>query len=840
MESMKTTNSSSATESSANFDGKDKDDIDLNDLELFYYQEDKTPSYITKAQDYLKRVRQEKADEEAVEKDSMLIPTGGIIEISTDKKIRDSLKVPIKFDGYQRFKVEQYFNKDGEAFVELRPIAEDDKIIQDQGRFYLKQDLMEIPTDSRIVYIREAKQEAEIEAESAGAEAEEVAQKKEKRRLSDDEWAIATEAAKFTLMNVPEYSADEKHPLWAETEEEGDEVFKKATRELWARGVVVHYQGSADKKKHYPDLDGKCALGILKQAGINIKDKDIHFAAPGKYVEGMANMDTGAIEGVKVAVNPKTGEATLIIDHHGEGSPADTSAAAKTYEVMKLMGLIESDEVMNRLVDFVNQADNKIYERAKDNFNNSYKTMLGLSRYSQFDKLLQFFRDGKRPNEILDDNDLAKYGLMEGSKKQLESIKKDKEVLTKMKGDGRIIDSKKFGKILIDVGKKLESMDDAAVSEGCDSYVLWNPDTTSVFLSTTKTIPEGFTLPQGVNIRNKMWVMPSNGIEPLQISLSELIDSIAGPDFKPVGKLKEYLDAEKNIGKSFEAGGVWTPTGHNSRVFLEIAGSSADGMFTNGSGLIGQDYKIVRAFSEGARDKVTVSVKDKGETFLATYEASEFLRGMKPKAVLGVKDQEDRHLIARMYEQWVERKLSTPDKAAPIKPEETIEQEKPEEVISPEPAPVPEPKPAPTEVPTVDISPAPAPEPVPAPTQVKVEDERPEEESVSIIKEVEIPEEPFNTIRIVPPRNKKAEPKEVSEKEMPFQLEINLKGKKTVLEEGKKIIWKSGTEKRSLVVERMVPRPDGQVEIKFADIDAETMSVEDWKAKLEKLGDENA
>lgn len=376
---------------------------------------------------------------------------------------------------------------------------------------------------------------------------------------------ITRAATQITLARVSNY-----RELWAETEQEGDEKFIQKTRELW-KEFAVHGIWGVDKETgeriilNFTDLDGRCALGFLKEAGIDTRD--VKYIAPGESIRGRVNLDTGDRHGVVVEDEGKT----AFFDHHGSESGDITSATEITYKVLASLGLLEREAYLDKLVEFVNCVDNANYVREnrykdylKNYFDNSWRTALGLQRFAQFTKLVEFFKEGRDPTEPLSSRDLRKYGFVylrgkgekrwkvDRSAEQREVVQYSQRALKVMEWEGLIIDSDRYGKIAIDVGKTVPEGSKAAAAYGCGAYVIWNPETESFFISTVQPLADEFG--QGKKVRETMWIKPRDDEAPLSVTLGEILDQMTDGKLRPKSRLKEILGKEKssNTSKSLE------------------------------------------------------------------------------------------------------------------------------------------------------------------------------------------------------------------------------------------------------------------------------------------------
>jgi hypothetical protein len=367
-------------------------------------------------------------------------------------------------------------------------------------------------------------------------------------------------AALITLARVEKFS-----DLNADSLEVGDELFKKKTRELW-KELMVSGRVKVDKKTGETyvaaetDLDGRCSLGMLSLAGIDVSKTK--YVAPGQWEDGYIHFDTGSKDGLSVEV--LISEAGLIeplktafMDHHSKDSKNDTSSTKIAYETMASLGMITKNESLEKLVNFVTQVDNRSFPKEKNYFKNSYKTVWGLERFMTFDQIYKYFSSGKSPLAELSKDEIATLGLAQVSEKCRDWINVSLRSLEEMKKGGLIVSCPKYGDIAIDIarnGKKnVPGGYVAAKSQGCGGYVIWSPEEQSFFISTGIPLQEIFS--QGKPIRETMWIKPRGDGESLNIKLSEVLNILAGKNFKPRGELEKFLREEKKGVVTLKASG---------------------------------------------------------------------------------------------------------------------------------------------------------------------------------------------------------------------------------------------------------------------------------------------
>jgi len=334
----------------------------------------------------------------------------------------------------------------------------------------------------------------------------------------EEKYKFSREAAKYTLSKVKSWEE-----LNAATLEEADKKFKEKTRELWkefAVSGVLQFDKKEGKQvlRPFTDLDGKCALGILREAGIDTSN--LAYVRPGEYLKGAVNLDTGDQYGV-VYEEPTY---TLYFDHHAPTTRRVTSTTEIAYKTMVDLGMVKRSIALDRLVDFVTKIDNRKYPPKE--FLKSGKTVLGLQRALDFEKLKAYFEDHESPTKELTSEEFEKYALKETAEKQQKAVDEAMETLEKMEKEGKVIDTK-YGKVVINENNELRVGASAAYVK-YDGIVNYTPR------DDEKNIPGSFAitmkekslsdleekLPQGKLIRDKMWIY--NQKEPLKVSLEEI------------------------------------------------------------------------------------------------------------------------------------------------------------------------------------------------------------------------------------------------------------------------------------------------------------------------------
>jgi hypothetical protein len=349
------------------------------------------------------------------------------------------------------------------------------------------------------------------------------------------DFELPRKIAQITLARVGNYEE-----LNAPTEGGGKGKFFQKTRELW-KDFAVHGVFGKDKTGketilNFTDLDGRCALGLLNLAGIDTKN--VQYIAPSTHIEGKINLDTGDKHGVVI----EDGGRTAFFDHHTDNGGNNTSATKLVYEGLVSVGLLFRSKYLDNLVDHVTKIDNNTYPEKIALFDDSYRTIIGLQRFIQFDKLLAFFKAKRIPGDILTGADLKWLDLEKRSEQQKGLVEESKKKLAQLLADGFIIETEKYGRAVIDIGKGISAGFDAVQSAGFQTYVIWSPENNSFFVTSMK--PLEIKLSQGIKVRGKMWIKPRQDEAPLTVTLKDILYQLTGGKFEARGKLLEYLDKE--------------------------------------------------------------------------------------------------------------------------------------------------------------------------------------------------------------------------------------------------------------------------------------------------------
>ena len=540
------------------------------------------------------------------EDDAEIIGINKVIYIERSSKIRDKLGIPNKFGNYELFHVKREFERNDKKYVELCPLKEVNgqiKLVQDAGLAHMLK--INLEDTKNVVLMGKSGFEYRTIEDSSGdvgggttgtiegalspntgyepkpeiteKEREEILARLERdKNLPKDKIDRYRKAADWVTsrlseeqiawLNVGEENERDK-PTNITNKAISDKRFRELAKIVLKNEIVTHH-ARVSNRRHYPDLDGECSIGLFRMAGIYIDTNNPDtFVAPGGSVDGKVMVDTSGKEGVWSDFNMQEGIENTSggADHHDPFlSGRENSATALVYEVLTGLGMIDEDEhpYLRKMVEFVTKFDNAAYAGDKEVFLNSYKTMVGLGKYMKFGDLAQFFKDERDTEAELSDTDLKKYGLkwskMENGKPVLDENKqpiivnrslehKDNiasslKELERIEAAGLIVETEKFGKIVVDFGAKMKLKWDAIRAEGYDTYLLWNRTTDSFFLSSKESFSDDFQLNQGKRVRDNMWTKGLFTDGELKIKLHDVLEEMASQALLRLARgLKEFL-----------------------------------------------------------------------------------------------------------------------------------------------------------------------------------------------------------------------------------------------------------------------------------------------------------
>ncbi|EKE10646.1 MAG: hypothetical protein ACD_15C00224G0001, partial [uncultured bacterium] len=194
--------------------------------------------------------------------------------------------------------------------------------------------------------------------------------------------------------------------------------------------------------------------------------------------------------------------------------------------VLADLKLIEKSEALDRVIDFVTKMDNKRIPAGE--FLKSGKTIIGVQRHLDFDKLLNFFKDHESPFDELTAEEFEKYGLREPAEKQQAIVDFSMNKLEEMERDGKIIDTK-YGKVVVNVNNELPVGSSAAYVK-YDGIINFTPGRSFAVTFKEKDLDKKDLREklsnkfQGKIIRGKMWIY--NEPKQLKITLEELVNCL--------------------------------------------------------------------------------------------------------------------------------------------------------------------------------------------------------------------------------------------------------------------------------------------------------------------------
>ena len=341
--------------------------------------------------------------------------------------------------------------------------------------------------------------------------------------------------------------------LNAPTLREGNEKFKEVTRKVWD-DFVVH--GAARRGKNgeiylrkETDLDGRVVAALLHRAGLDTSK--VEYVYPGQSIAKKTNLDTGNKDGVVV----EDGGETVFVDHHTTKSGNENSAAKETYKLLTEAGLLEKNPQWEKAVDFATKCDNMSYP-ADAYGPKSARTMVGLRNFLTFGQIVKLSAEGYTPTSEIPEDVLKKLGAGKVYDKQTKKMKdvslydysemrrkateQASKRLAQMQEEGLIIDSEKYGKVVVDLGGSLQTGGDAAKAYGAGAYVKW--DNKGGFFLSTFGKPLDVKLKDGIPVRDTMWLKPINDTTPNKTNLKEVLDALTNDKLAATGALKQYLE----------------------------------------------------------------------------------------------------------------------------------------------------------------------------------------------------------------------------------------------------------------------------------------------------------
>ncbi|MEI6144434.1 MAG: hypothetical protein WCP91_02455 [Candidatus Berkelbacteria bacterium] len=444
--------------------------------------------------------------------------------------------------------------KEGKAKVETMAletfIAENTKLITAVSK---KIELTNQPAEESTEVVEE---KPATNVASSVDQSELVSQLEQAENLPEEKIELFRNAAFWVLSRA---TNEQRNSLNVNNPTERDERFKALAREVLKNEFVVHFANKGfDDKNRFPDLDGRCALGLLALAGVN-NQKAPRPVAAGEFIRGKINLWTGVFAGGIDSAEKweYSDDTTGFADMHGQNVDQEQSATKTIHEVMVGLDLLEDKPYIQKIVEFATDCDNLTYPNTLEDYKKSDRTLYGLSRFMSFENVEKFFQAGKDPSEQLSNEELKEYGLLHTRRKKDPAVERKEFIEASLKNiqrlekEGWALESNSAGKILVNVmgGSGVENRMNAesAYAMGFNVYLIWNPSGKSFFVSRRDAFPEDFSLDEGVATRENMWIKTQGG-EPLKMNLRQLLERVAGPDFAATGELEKYLESEKASG----------------------------------------------------------------------------------------------------------------------------------------------------------------------------------------------------------------------------------------------------------------------------------------------------
>jgi|GEM_PF-5775115 len=362
--------------------------------------------------------------------------------------------------------------------------------------------------------------------------------------------------------------------LNAPTAEEGHQKFLKVAREVLSQSLATHGKQREGKTQKIADLDARISFGLLRLAGCKFDEhKDVVYVESGQMVEGRIQVDTGNVLGTQISEDWHD-LTDVLADHHLPDAPLDSSSAKIVYENLVIMGLLERTEALDRLVEFVSQADNKkfddIFYTEEWQRNISWRSIAGVGQNMDFKKLHQYFERYQSPyqafpkdpqNEIpVDPIFLREFGLVQGRgqesinlcQKRKNNINQGLDMVRELRSKGFEIKTR-YGKFFVDYisegmseqrRKGVPLRADAVLANGYQGLIIYNQETESYFINLDPRIEARLNLSNlddGVAVRGKMFIRNFADKTPLKHSLADIFSCLGGNPVLAKGELGQAI-----------------------------------------------------------------------------------------------------------------------------------------------------------------------------------------------------------------------------------------------------------------------------------------------------------
>ena len=398
------------------------------------------------------------------------------------------------------------------------------------------------------------RQVADVTLEKLGERIEkEIKQEKEEIEQITDETERDKRREEFKEKDHwKEYlDSDEKDKSKAEAER--DKNFKAASDEAWDKiwnELAISGKLQNDKLTKIPSLDGACSIGLLVDAGLKPRQGDkIKYIKPGEVEEGRTNIGTGGRHGV--VMETINGKQTVFINRTKPESGSTTQIVFKTLDSLGLIDKnayvdIHGKNFLEDMLKFIADAENGDYSFKRDEYEKNYsKTLWGLHDSISYENLIKFFKAGKRPDEIMEDEaKLKECGgnpLVKRSETKQAIVEESMKIMDQMEIAGYIIDTgDPYGKIAVCPDIKIAGQFDAVKAWGCDTWVVLNDK--EFFIMSKNPVKVEFE--QGKKSGEKKWNKNRND-EKVTITLEEILNKLTDGKFVPTGELKTDIEAER-------------------------------------------------------------------------------------------------------------------------------------------------------------------------------------------------------------------------------------------------------------------------------------------------------
>lgn len=404
---------------------------------------------------------------------------------------------------------------------------------------------------------------------------------------------------------------------------EANRIFREAAvgaiTELVVHGTITHDKEKNEILLTRSDTDGKGFVALCQMVGlgevakklVEVEDKatgsvdnvevpeyKVTYMNPGTYPykdrvvdptsEGKGTL-AGDLGGVDVEYSKV--RRLAVFDHHSEISPENRCATVRIYEALTDCGLLDKTAELDVVVNFVSGMDDSNYPRMHEleNFENSYRTLIGLHDFLEFSEIREALEVSKGdPFAVISKElinkwdatrraDARKNGslavtitdrihgkghevkrpspdnpeIIEKVWKQdvvglAAKVERSRIEVQRLIGDGFVAESVSgYGKVLVDIDGKVPCGSDAAFAYGddIDTYISWSPDKNGfAIFSRNKKIDDDFN--GTIKVRDRMRIKPKSDV-PLNIGLEEILSRIGVDPITYSENLKNYIDTKK-------------------------------------------------------------------------------------------------------------------------------------------------------------------------------------------------------------------------------------------------------------------------------------------------------